>query len=185
MCLSLLSGFAVCQQSPVSSSKSSNNASAHNISDVGSIVNGVYRNNYFQFSYELPFGWVDRTSDMREDVESGKSKVLLAIFERPPAASGRTINAAVIIAAESVGSYPGLKSAADYFGPLTELTESKGFKSVNEPYEFPVDGKPVVRRDFTKDIGTLIMHQSSLVMISKRYILSFTLIAGSDEDVTE
>ncbi|MGH9510512.1 MAG: hypothetical protein ACRD2U_00085 [Terriglobales bacterium] len=153
--------------------------------DAGSILNGTYRNNYFQFSYQLPFGWVDRTSDMRADVETGKSRVLLAIFERPPAASGNTINSAVIIAAESLSSYPGLKNAADYFGPLAELTESKGFKSVNDPYEFPVDGKRIVRQDFTKPVGNLAMHQSSLVMISKHYILSFTFIAGSDDDVTE
>jgi len=31
-----------------------------------------------------------------------------------------------------------LKTAADYFGPLTELTTSKGFTVVNQPYLFTV-----------------------------------------------
>jgi hypothetical protein len=153
--------------------------------DPGSIVSDRYKNSYFQFSYQLPFGWVDRTSDMREDTETDKSKVLLAIFERPPAASGDTINSAVIIAAESVDSYPGLKSADDYFGPLTELTESKGFKVVNQPYEFPVDGKPIVRRDFTKERGTLQMLQASMVTIERGYVLSFTFVGGSQDEITE
>jgi len=153
--------------------------------DSGSTVKDVYRNNFFQFSYQVPFGWVDRTSEMAEDVEAGKSKVLLAIFERPPAAPDNTVNSAVIIAVESAGSYPGLKAAADYFGLLTEVAQSKGFKIVNDPYEFPVDGKPIVRRDFVKESGNLSTHQSSLVMLSKGYLLSVTFIAGSDDDVVE
>jgi hypothetical protein len=153
--------------------------------DPGSIVGNRYKNDYFQFSYQLPFGWVDRTADMREDTETDKSKVLLAIFERPPAASGDTINSAVIIAAESLDSYPGLKTAADYFGPLTELTESKGFKVVNGPYDFLVDGRPVVRGDFSKERGKLEMQQASLVTIEKGYVLSFTFLGGNQDDVTE
>jgi hypothetical protein len=153
--------------------------------DPGSIINGIYRNNYFQFSYRLPFGWVDRTTDAREDTETEKSKVLLAIFERPPAATGDTVNSAVIIAAESADTYPGLKTAVDYFGPLTGLSQSKGFKAVNDPYEFPVDGRPMIRRDFTKDRGSVTMHQSSLVMMSRGYVLSWTFIAGNDDDVVE
>jgi len=174
-------GFLLAQQSPVPSPKHSPD---HKTSfDMGSIINGTYHNSSFQFSYQLPFGWVDRTSDIREDTE--KSKVLLAIFERPPAASGDTVNSAVVIAAESADSYPGLKTAAQYFGPLTELTESKGFKAVNEPYEFPVDGRAIIRRDFVKDRGNVTMRQSSLVMMAKGYVLSFTFIGGNDDEVTE
>jgi hypothetical protein len=173
-------GLLLAQQSPASPKRSPVSKTSF---DLGSITNGAYRNNYFQFSYQLPFGWVDRTSDIREDTE--KSKVLLAIFERPPAAPGETVNSAVVIAAESADSYPGLKTAAQYFGPLTELTESKGFKVVNELYEFPVDGRAIIRRDFTKERGSVNMHQSSLVMMAKGYILSFTFIGGTDDEVVE
>jgi hypothetical protein len=117
--------------------------------------------------------------------EAGKSQVLLSIFQRPPGAPGNTVNSAVVIAAESVSSYPGLKNAADYFGPMTELTTSKGFKVVNEPYEFPVDAKPIVRADYTKAAGGGTMLQSSLVMISKGYVISFTFIGGNEDEVTE
>jgi hypothetical protein len=128
---------------------------------------------------------VDRTTDARENTETEKSKVLLAIFERPPTTTGDTVNSAVIVAAESADTYPGLKAAVDYFGPLTELTQSKGLKAVNDPYEFPVDGRPMIRRDFTKDRGSVTMHQSSLVMMSRGYVLSWTFIAGNDDDVVE
>lgn len=91
----------------------------------------------------------------------------------------------MIIAAESAASYPGLKSAADYFGPLAELTTSKGFKVENEPYEFAVGTKQLVRGDFSKPTGTLTMRQSSLVMLEKGYVVSFTFIAGSEDEVSE
>jgi len=180
----LSNGYGRLLFSPQAPAPSAKRSPAHKTSfDMGSISEGSYRNNSFQFSYRLPFGWVDRTSDIREDTE--KSKVLLAIFERPPAASGETINSAVIVAAERLDSYPGLKTAVDYFGPLTELTESKGFKVVNQPYEFAVDGKPTVRGDFTKARGTLQMLQASVVTIEKGYVLSFTFVGGSPDEITE
>jgi hypothetical protein len=128
---------------------------------------------------------VNRTQDLQEGSEAGKSLVLLAVFERPPEAAGETVNSAVVIAVESVSSYPGLKTAGDYFGPLTELTTAKGFETVNEPHPFPVGAKTVVRGDFRKQMGKLTMKQSSLVMVQEGYIVSFNFIGGSDEEVEE
>jgi hypothetical protein len=142
-----------------------------------------YHNSQFQFTYKIPYGWVDRTSQMRDD--SAKGDLLLAMFERPPEASGETINSAVIIAAESAASYPGLKTATDYFGPLGELTTLKGFKAKNDPYEFAVGTRQLPRADYTKQIGQLTMYQSSLVMLAKGQIVSFTFIGGSEDEVNQ
>ena len=94
-----------------------------------------------------------------------------------------SVNSAVIIAAESASSYPGLKVAADYFGPLTELTTSKGFTVVNPPYLFTVGTRQLPRADYSKPRGQLTMRQSSLAMLSKGYVVSFTYIAGSEEEI--
>ena len=147
------------------------------------MADSTYRNTFFGFSYKIPFGWVERTEDMRDDGEAGKSLVLLAVFERPPEATGNTVNSAVVIAAESVSSYPSLKTAADYFGPLTEVTLSKGFKVVNEPFDFSRGANQLVRGDFSKELGTLTMHQSSVVMLKKGYVVSLTAIGGSEDEV--
>src|SRR5690242_1242027 len=106
--------------------------------DPGAITNGVYRNSFFGFSCKLPFGWVDRTKDMGESATEGlpdpkKSMVLLAEFERPPEAVGETVNSAIVFAAEPASAYPGLRNAEHYFGPLTELTKSKGLTVINQP----------------------------------------------------
>jgi hypothetical protein len=169
-----------------SSSKSSMKSSAPGKTpDLGIVADSTYRNAFFGFSYKIPFGWVERTEDMRDDGDAGKSLVLLAVFERPPEATGSTVNSAVVIAAESVSAYPSLKSAADYFGPLTEVTLSKGFKVVNEPFDFSSGANRLVRGDFSKEVGTLTVHQSSVVTLKKGYVVSLTVIGGSEDEVDE
>jgi hypothetical protein len=173
---------------PQSSSKSSTKSSAPDKTsapDLGTVADSTYRNTFFGFSYKIPFGWVERTADMRDDGDAGTSLVLLAVFERPPEATGNTVNSAVVIAAESVSAYPGLQTAADYFGPLTEVTLSKGFEVINEPFDFSGGANQLVRGDFSKEVGTLTMHQSSVVLLKKGYVVSFTVIGGSEEEVDE
>ena len=146
----------------------------------------VYRSTEFAFNYKIPYAWVDRTKEMQEDsADPAKSMLLLAVFERPPEVTGDTVNSAVVITAESAASYPGLKTAADYLGPLAELTTSKGFKSAGDAYEFSIGSTSLVRADFEKQIGKLTMRQSSLILLRKGFVVSFTFIAGSADDLDE
>jgi hypothetical protein len=179
------------QQSPGQrklTNKSSSNA-VPSTRDFGTITDGIYRNASFGFSYKLPFGWVDRTREMIEDSSDSndpkKSTLLLAVFEHPPEATGDAVNSAVVFAAEPASSYPGLRSAEQYFGPLTELVKSKGFKVVNEPYDYRAGSVQLVRGDFSKPLGNLTMHQTTLVMLEKGSIVSFTFIGGSEDELDE
>jgi hypothetical protein len=166
----------------------------------GPVIEGTLKCPRFGFSYKIPFGWVDRTADIqKEDADEGtpsessakpgeqnspQSETLLSIFERPPGAPGEAINSAVLVAAEPLKNYPRIKTASDYFGPIAELAEQRGFKTENEPYSFGVGAKHLVREDFSQQRGKLNMRQSSLVMIEKGYIVSFTFLTG-DEDRAE
>jgi hypothetical protein len=185
--VSLASSGILAQQSPsgTSSSQSKHNSEQHvKPSSPAPSDEGIYRNANFGFTYHVRYGWVDRTRQMQdENNDPAKSQLLLAVFEHPPEVTGDSVNSAVIIAAESVTSYPGLKTAADYMGPLTELTTSKGFKVTQEPYEYPVGTKTLVRSDFVKDLGKLTMHQSSIVLLEKKFVVSFTFIGESDDEV--
>ena len=149
----------------------------------------LYRNPTFGFRFPIPYGWVDRTKEMQEGQggnEAGKTEVLLAIFERPPQAAGETINSAVVIASESAASYPGLKKAEDYLGPLVELATSKGFKAEGEPYALEVESRQLLRADFTKPLSDkLTMRQCTLVLLAKGQIVSFTFIAGSEDELDD
>jgi len=158
----------------------------------------LYRNTTFAFRYQISYGWVDRTKDMREQEATekpdakekannlGKGEVLLAVFERPPEATGDTINSAVVIAAENAAAYPGLKKAEDYLGPLTELTTSKGFKAEGDPSVIEIDARQLLRADFAKPLNDkLTMRQTTLVFLAHGQIVSFTFIAGSEDEVND
>lgn len=186
--------FALCpvasgQQPAANSSpsaKSKSKTDQHLKASAADSGNIRYHNSNFGFTYNVPFGWVDRTKEMQEQgTDPAKSQLLLAVFERPPEATGDTVNSAVVIAAESAMSYPGLKTAADYLGPLTELTTSKGFRVTQEAYEFPVGTKQLVRSDFAKRLGTVTMYQSSLAYLQKGFVVSLTCIGGSQDEVEE
>jgi hypothetical protein len=186
-CAILMTGtLAAAQHVPTRSSSPEPRAHLHAPPDPGEIREGVYRNPTFGFTYKLPFGWVERTEQMRQDSSSAStSLLLLSAFERPPEAVGDTVNSAVLIAAESVASYPGLKTAEDYFGPLTEVATQKGFRVANEPYAVELGSKRLVRGDFAKELGKLTVRQASLVMRERGYLLSFTFIGNSEEEVEQ
>lgn len=146
----------------------------------------LYRNPTFAFRYQIPYGWVDRTKEMQPGNDSGKGEVLLAVFERPPEATGEAINSAVVIASEIAASYPGLKRVEDYLGPLTELATAKGFKAEGEPYALEVESRHLLRADFIKPRGEkLTMRQCTLVWLAKGRIVLFTFIAGSEDELDD
>jgi len=163
------------------------------------VSNGVYRNQGFGFTCKIPEAWVLRTEEInaREEdatnanagtrtADAGKAgRVLLSAFSRPPEARAEDVNSSILIVAESTATYPGLKEAAQYFGPVTEIAEAQGFEIVNEPYEFVLGTKTVVRGDFQKDVGARVMRQSTLVVLARGSALSFTFIGGTEDDVEE
>jgi len=163
----------------------------------GSLSAGVYRSPQFGFACKIPAGWVLRTDEInvrdgdaapdgnKAATDAKRGQVLLAAFSRPPAVRAQDVNASILIAVESTALYPGLKDAAQYFGPVTEVAKANGFEIVEEPYEFVIGAKTLVRGDFQKDVGTRVMRQSTLVMLSRGYAVSFTFIGGTEDEVEE
>ena len=166
----------------------------------------LYRNAAFGFRYKIPYGWVDRTAEMNsQEVQRGagadtdassmkardsraaeKAEVLLGVFERPPEASGEGVNSGAVIASESATSYPGLKKAEDYVGPITEVATSQGFKSAGDPYMVEVEGRQLVRVDFVKSrTSAVTMRQCTLIWLAKGRIVSFTFIASGEDELDD
>jgi hypothetical protein len=165
--------------------------------EPGSVVNGVYRNRTLSLSCKVPAGWVLRTEEMNSaDDETSDQKpapqgstreqrVLLATFSRPPEARGEDINSSILIAEEPVSTYPGLKDAPQYFAPLSEVAKAQGFTADEDPYEFAVGARNLVRGDFHKDVGTRVMRQSTLAFLSHGYVVSITVIGGTEDELEE
>ena len=194
--LLLVSAVALGQtQAPPSSSSSSKHSKAslpHPKMDLdsGSVVSDIYRNRTLRLSCKIPAGWVLRTDEMNERDEdavaaANEGRVLLAAFSRPPDARGEEVNSSIVIAAEPVSSYPGLKDAAQYFGPLSEVAKVQGFTVDEEPYEFAVGAKNLVRSDFHKDVGSRVMRQATLAFLADGYAISITVIGGSEDEVEQ
>ena len=179
-----LSAAAQTRAGSTSESSSKPHAASH-LPDPGSLSGNLYRNPSFGFTCTFPFGWVDRTADMQQDDDSGQSLALLAVFEHPPQATAESINSSIVIAAESLSAYPGIKTAADYFGPITEVATKQEMKQEAEPYEFTVGTVHVVRGDYSRARGSQTLYQSSLVLIRKKFILSFTFLASSQQEIED
>jgi hypothetical protein len=152
----------------------------------------IFRNAALGFNYRIPYGWVDRTNEMNSAAApaSKGTEVLLAIFERPPEATGDSINSGVVIASENAASYPGLKQAEDYLAPLKEVTVAKGFKDAGEPIVLDIESRRLIRADFVKSLSSkpgneLTMRQGTLILLTKGRILSFTFIADSEDALDE
>jgi hypothetical protein len=188
-------------------------AAANSPLNSGTVSNGVYRNTAFGFTCKIPVGWVLRTEELnaRDDETaaskesrasldraaeggcphtngpppSGCGRVLLAAFSRPPEARGEDVNGSILIAAESVATYPGLTDAAQYLSPVTEVAKAQGFEMEEDPYEVLLGGKTLAQGDFQKDVGSRLIRQSTLVLLTRGYALSFTFIAGTEDDVAE
>ena len=196
-----LRAHTLAQTPPSSSSNSAKHikkSSATNSDlDPGTVTNNLYRNKTLALSCKIPDGWILRTEEMNErDEETDKaepvpsaanaaSKVLLAAFSRPPEARAEDVNSSILIAIEPASTYPGLKDAAQYFGPLTEVAKAQGFTVDEDPYEIAVGAKTLARADFHKDVGTRVLHQSTLAMLSHGYAVSITLIAGTEDEIEE
>ena len=200
--MALVAGACLATQSQSSSSSSSSSSSKQtkgssaravqdkNIDD-GAVVNGVYRNKSLALACKIPDGWVLRTEEMNSNEDEKPSpqgnteggRVLLAAFSRPPDAKGEEVNSSILVAAEAVSAYPGLTDAAQYFGPLAEVAKAQGFDEDEQPYEFALGTKKVVRGDFHKDVGSRVMRQSTLAFLSHGYAVSITVIGGTEEEV--
>jgi hypothetical protein len=188
-----------------SSRRHAEKSAAESSLEPGSVSNGAYRNKSLRLTCEIPDGWVLRTDQIDaepkqdagatkdsassskpdEHASSAGAKVLLAAFSRPPEAAGQEVNSSILIAAEPVSAYPGLRDPEQYFGPLGEVAEAQGFTRDADPYEIAIGPQTLVRADFHKDVGTRVMRQATLVMLSRGYAVSITMIAGTEDGVEQ
>ena len=146
----------------------------------------LYRNRTLALTLKVPYGWVDRTKSMNADAsDPAQGTVLLAAFERPPEAAAADLNPTLLIAAEPVASYPGLKTAEDYYAPLKEVATAKGLEPAGDPYDFVVGSRKLLRADFTLKTDRATTYQVTLVLVTRGSIVSVTAIAATANDASQ
>ncbi len=116
--------------------------------DYGSVENGVYQNEYFGFSMNLPADWVVQTQEQTENLaNTGKDLVagddanmkaiikaseintanLISVFQYEV---GSTVdyNPSIVIVAENIINSPGIKTGSDYLFHAKKVMEQGQFK---------------------------------------------------------
>jgi hypothetical protein len=68
---------------------------------------------------------------------------------------------------------------------VTEVAKAQGFVVEEEPYELAIGARTLVRGDFQKNVGTRVMRQSTLAVLARGYVVSFTFIGGTEDEVEE
>ena len=54
-----------------------------------------------------------------------------------------------------------------------------------DPYDIALGTKTLVRGDFHKNVGSRVMRQSTLALLSHGYAVSITVIGGTDDEVED
>jgi len=116
--------------------------------DYGHVENGVYQNEYFDFSMKLPDDWVVQSKEQTEYIANTGKKIaagddknlqavvkasdissanLLAVFQYE-VGSAVEYNPAILIVAENVKNAPGIKNGSDYLFQARRLLQQAHYK---------------------------------------------------------
>ena len=112
-------------------------------------------------------------------------RVLLAAFSRPPEAQGEDVNSSILIAAESVAAYPGLKEAAQYFGPVSEIAKAQGFDVVKRAVRIRGGREDGGAGGFSEKCWDASNAAVDAGDAGAWVCVSFTFIGGTEDEVEE
>ncbi len=136
--------------------------------DYGRVENGIYQNKYFDFSIKLPVDWVVQSREQTENLANAGKKLLagddenmkavikasevntanlLAVFQYQ-LGSAVAYNPNIMIVAENVKNYPGIKKGSDYLFQARRLLQQGNFKYDYLSEEF--DNEKINTTDFYK-----------------------------------
>lgn len=172
--------------------------------DLGSVSNGVYKNDYFGVTVNLPQDWeVQDAEVMKEIMEVGKDVIadgdetkkkqldvaelktlnLLMVSQYPLGEVEPNPN--VIVLAEKVSKLQGIKTSKDYLLANKSMVENTGI-----PYEIgEITSTKIGGKDFDVMVMTievdadLTMTQKYYSTILNGYAFSFITTAAGDETI--
>jgi len=160
-----------------SESRSSDPATTHLVQvDSGSVIDNLYRSDFFGFTYLFPKGWSvqgevtkkylmdvgralvtggDPTKTAVMDISEKRSHQLLTVFEHP-VGTPVPFNPGLIVMTEDVSFAPGIQKGSDYLLNVKMGVEKRHpeLKILREPTEQSFGGKSFFRMDVSFEIST-------------------------------
>lgn len=178
------------------------------ILDYGKIENGVYTNEFFNFSLELPQDWHVQSQESMEDLQDAGSDLLAgedenkkAILEASRDRSGSLLglfkyeigsqvdfNPSFLMLFERFSGATGIKTGADYlFHTRKMLKESNlSYAVLDEEFKSQqVDGRDFYTLNTRLDVGENSIYQTYYVHVEGKYALAMIMTYFNPETKTE
>jgi hypothetical protein len=174
--------------------------------DSGSVQNGVYRSDFFAFTYSYPATWVTHGDETNKRImEAGAERAketkalseaatktleqhtfqLLTVFQYALGTPGLKSNPAIQIIAEDVRHAPAITDGRIYLLNVRPLLTKMGYEiPQTEPNQVMIDGHQFFRLDSDVKMDDLTTHQTFVISFTKGYIFGF-IFSGTRDQVEE
>jgi hypothetical protein len=167
----------------------------------GTISSGIYTNDFFEFSVEIPTGW-KVVDNARYEALNNKSREEAA--KNPDLAKlgqGTEINAPLLVMAETkpwtdgknhrmvrvlsteLRAQPGTPSAEEFLNFVADANRKFGLSEnyVGKPESFSLGGRTAWKAYFNQQGSTRVWHSLNVAIVAKTHILQF-ILTSPDED---
>jgi hypothetical protein len=167
----------------------------------GTISSGIYTNEFFEFSVEIPPGW-KIGDNVRYQALNSKSREEAARLDPELAklGQGAEINAPLLVMAETkpwmdgkqhrlvrilstdASSRPGTPSAEEFLRFTADTNRKYGLSEdyVTKPEPIQLGGRTAWKAYFNQQ-GTVLWHSVNVAIVSKKHILQFILTSPDEE----
>jgi hypothetical protein len=173
--------------------------------DLGSIENGIYRNQFFRFSLLVPAEW-DVADEDTEAVMWDAGHV--AVSQEDPAVSSavdgamersyqlltltrfrpdtvREFNPNLLMTAERITHLPGVRNGSDYLAHTARLLLGSplGYSLVRPAEPRVVGGREFYRAEFRLDTSPMTIEQVHYATLHRSYALTIVLSGATPADI--
>jgi hypothetical protein len=160
-------------------SLASSPASAEQEPDSGSVLDNVYRNEFFGFTYTFPKGWMvsqdSRNSLERQPPAKPGVHILLFAFQHHNFAEISTL----IVRAVKLSSPD--KNARQFLLDEYPAARARGAKPQGDPKELTSAGWQFFSAVFKAKVGGGTISEENIVTIQKGYALEFYFVTNQDK----
>jgi len=172
--------------------------------DYGEVKDNIYLNTFFDFSMNIPSGWViqdkeqaDELMQMGKDMIAGDDKKMKAVLDASYIKTANLLtvfqyelntpeiifNPSLAIVAENIKLTPGIKTGADY------LTHGRKFMEQTQMYDYiseefekeTINGVDFYILEAIIEFGEIEILQKYYVTILNNFALSFIVTSGDEE----
>lgn len=146
----------------------------------GIVVDGTYRNPYFDLVFPLPEGFYDATHELQGSKPLSQTFLLLVADRH----TEHAVRDRILLYADDARYYRPSMSALQYLQKLTQAEVSlPGVVVRKKPAVLELNGEHYVRSDYSRTEAGITLYNSMIVGKVHGYWLLWTFVSASNEDL--